>query len=85
MAEFDPSNLSTRAADKLQAILNHDWNAAGRYLPKDYLDACARWFASLSASNALVAKVVIHCHTSGDEAGALKAAGDLPPSPKFPL
>jgi hypothetical protein len=85
MAEFDPSNLSTCARDKLQAVLNHEWNAADRYLPKEYLEACAGWFASLTPSNALVAQVAAHAHTGGDMVRALKAAGDLPPAPKFPL
>jgi hypothetical protein len=82
---LDPLALSSRSADKLQAILNHDWNAAAIYLPRAYLEACASWFNSLTASELLVAKAADRFHTTGDETAALNAVGELPPAPKFPL
>jgi hypothetical protein len=85
MAEFDPANFSTRPSDKLQAVLNYGWEGAGNYLPREYLEACAKWFRSLSASDMVVAVTVMRSHSSGDEAAAMKAASELPPAPKCPL
>jgi hypothetical protein len=83
--QFDHLAFSNRTADKLQAVLNHDWTVADHNLPKGYLEACTRWFRSLTPSELLVAKSAIRFHASGNEMAAFKAARGLPPAPKFPI
>ena len=76
--------LSDDSADKLQACLNHDWtDPDGDFLP-DYVAACQKWYAALSASDRVVVASVIGRYTRRDRVGAIKMAGALPPAPKFP-
>lgn len=75
---------SNDARDKLMAALNHDWPDHDQEFSASYIDACGKWFASLSNSDRMAASSARAAFNRGDEAGAEKLAAALPSAPKLP-
>ena len=78
------AKISTRASDKLQAILNRDWNDLNYAFAPAYVRACATWYAGLTEDEIGIADLALRAHRDGDEAGAEAIAVRLPAAPKCP-
>jgi len=76
---------SDAAADKLQAVLNHDFACANDDLGVGYVAACRTWFAALTARERTAANAAMVAFNHGSELDAEELLRDLPPAPRFPL
>jgi hypothetical protein len=79
------TDFSTRAADKLQAAINHNWDDPDRVFAPAYIDACALWFDELSGWEKFAAALAVKVFEDGSEAEAERMVDSLPNAPKFPL
>jgi hypothetical protein len=75
--------LSDRARDKLQAALIRAWDEPERDFPRAYVEACALWFAGLSAQERGLAAHAVWAYRGGDEARAAEIAAALPAAPRL--
>jgi hypothetical protein len=75
------SGISSRAPDKLRALLvcNHDGAGTPSLV---YADACATWFAGLTEKERRIADQAMRAHDEGDKARAELLAAKLPRAPK---
>jgi hypothetical protein len=79
------TDFSDRAADKLQAAINHKSHDPDRAFASTYIEACALWFGGLSRRQRNIAELAVSVFDDGSTAAAEKIAEALPPAPKFPL
>ena len=77
--------LSDDPADKLQAVLNHDYDDPDSDLGKPYRAACREWFNALSEGERWRLAKVRRAHDDGRIGDAEQLAGVLPPAPRCPL
>jgi hypothetical protein len=63
------------AADKLQAAVNHNWDDPDRAFAPSYIEACAVWFAGLSARQRNIAALAVGVFDDGSTAAAEKIGG----------
>jgi hypothetical protein len=76
--------VSGDATDKLRAVLHYD-RFDGSNLGADYRQACAEWFAGLSASDKVIAAKAADTFRNGYKMRAKLMAAALPDAPAFPL
>ena len=81
----DVIDLSDVAADKLQAVLNHDTADPDDDLGAEYRQACATWFAALKGADRSIAERIREVLADGNVTKAEWLASALPPAPVFPL
>ena len=74
-----------RASDKLQAALHCDLRRPNSDLGREYLDACAAWFAGLSDRDKSIAKTAADTYRNGYQLRAKQIAAALPAAPRYPL
>jgi hypothetical protein len=79
------TDFATRAADKLQAAINHNWDDPDRVFAPAYIGACALWFDELSGWEKFTAALAVKVFEDGSEAEAKRMVESLPTAPKFPL
>jgi hypothetical protein len=72
-------------AHKLQAVLLHGWHAPDREFPVSCIEACQRWFATLSEEDRCLADAAVAAFERYDESEAEKIAARLPTAPNCPL
>lgn len=73
------------AAHKLQAALIQGWHDLGKDFPAPYVEACQRWFASLSEEDRCIAEAAVGAFERYDETEAERIAARLPAAPRCPL
>ena len=76
--------LSSAPKDKLHTIATFVRKNDQVQYPKEYVDACAQWYASLSESERLAAVSALGALNRGDRDLAFALALSLPPAPVFP-
>ena len=81
----DMTDLSDAATDKLQALLQVDFDDPDNDLGADYGAACQAWFAALSAESRPLAERIREVLADGNQEKAEWLASALPPAPRFPL
>ena len=79
------TDFSDRAADKLQAAVNHEWDDPDHAFAPAYIEACARWFAGISTRQRNIAALAVGVFDDGSTTAAEKIASALPAAPKVPL
>jgi hypothetical protein len=79
------TDFSNRAADKLQAAINHNWDDPDRAFAPAYIESCALWFDELSDWEKYTAVLAVKVFEDGSEAEAENIVAVLPTAPKFPL
>lgn len=77
--------LSNDPRDKLQAVLNCEWQNPDHTLPSEYRKACGNWFNKLTDRQRKVASIAGAAFRKGHEGDAERIAAPLPAAPRFPL
>jgi hypothetical protein len=75
---------SNEAEHKLHAVVILRDRNPDIAIPASYVEACAQWYAALSAGDQAIAAAAFGAFNSGDFEKAVTIAEALPPVPRLP-
>jgi hypothetical protein len=81
---LEPELLESKA-HKLHAAIHQDFANPDLHLPTHYIEACRRWFESLSDTERETARSAIRAYAWGGDSLAEEIAASLPAAPRCPL